>query len=248
MIKGKFDMPKLERSLKRYAKDFGDTTAQAVLRWDIQVNRELAIETQAWGKSGTLKKQSAAMETGALQVILVVESLQSSGKGFRVTNQGKTYHAQSHKVLSDSNQVNAWIEENRTGSRGYTKRLPVEERRVCTIQVFKRAMRDRSKLAGMAKGGWIGAGNDMARHQKGSGRMTIGVGFLKYAQKHSGMGSSAPPVPGWKPVAKSTNKIRYTASNWVMKSGAFDKASAFGLKKTISWYRHALKAIDRKKP
>lgn len=241
-------MPKLERSLKRLAKDFGDTSAQAVIRWGVGTCRELAVETQVWGKTKTRDKQIGAITSDAYNVLLVVESIKSSGRGYRITNQGKTYHAQAHKILADEKQVNEWIEINRTRRRARTAKLPIEERKICTIQVFKRAMRERAKLAGMAKGAWIGAGNDIARSQKGTGRMTIGAGFLKYAQKHSGMGSAVAPASGWKPTAKLTNSVRHSASRHVMGSNAFSKASGFGLKKTISWYRHALKAQDSKKP
>jgi len=247
MISAKIDMPKLERSLKRYAKQFGDTTAQAVIRWSIQTCREMALETQVWGQRGTRKKQMGSIEAGALAVVLVVETLTNVGKTYRATNRGKTYHIPANRVLSDAGQVSAWIEQNRTRSHKRTRSIPVEERRVCTQEVFKRAMLDRAKAAGMAKGGWIGAGNDIAKSQKGAGKMNIGVGFLKYAQKHSHFGSSVEPSPGFSPAAKLTNKVPYSGEKHVLAGGAFKKASAFGLKKTVKWYKETLKAIDKKK-
>ena len=95
MIKAEIDQPKLERSLKRFAKQFGDTNAQAVIRWSVQVCRELAMETQVWGKVKTRKKQEGAMYKDALNVLLVVEKLEKNkGQGFRATNQGKSYGVQ----------------------------------------------------------------------------------------------------------------------------------------------------------
>ena len=246
MITAKFDMPKLERSVKKYAKFLGETTAQAVIRWSIQACREMARETQVWGQAGTRKKQLGSIEKGILTTVLVVESLRSVGRTYRATNQGKVYHVPADKVLADASAVNQWVESHRTGSHGYTRKLPVEERRVCTQQVFKAAMKQRAMSAGMAKGGWIGAGNDIAKKQKGAEKMTIGVNFLKYAQKHSGFGSSIAPQSGFFPKSKLTNKVRHSGDRHVLAGGAFEKASAFGLKKTIAWYRKTLKAQDKK--
>jgi hypothetical protein len=247
VIRGKIDMPKLERSLKRYAADFGDTTAQAVIRWSIQTCRELARETQAWGEKGVKAKQDGAIISDAYNVLLVVDSMVRVGKTYKVTNQGKTYYVSSDKVLSSADQVNWWIDLNRTRRRARTAKLPVEERRVCTAKIFKKAMIARKKASLMAKGGWIGAGNDIAKSQKGAGRMNIGVGFIKAAQKHSSFGEAVAPQSGWSPKSKLTNRVKHSGQRHVLAGGAFDKASGFGLKKTISWYSHALKAIDKKK-
>jgi hypothetical protein len=248
VVSGKFDMPKLERSLKRYAKNFGDTTAQAVIRWSIQTCRELALETQVWGMRGTRDKQIGAITADAFNVLLVVDSLAPTrgGKTMRATNQGRSYNVQVGRILMDESAVNDWIEINRTRRRARTAKLPIEERRVCSAATFKKAMKTRAVAAGMAKGGWIGAGNDIARAQQGQGKMTIGVNFLKYSQKHSHFGTSTAPQSGWSPKSKLTNRVRHTADRHVMSGNAFDKAHKFGLKKTINWYRQSLKALDRR--
>lgn len=254
-------MPKLERSLKRYSKNFGETTAQAVIRWSIQTCRELAIETQAWGRKGKANKvtgqsnsprqaQIGAMKEDAFNVLLVVDSFTATGGGktMRATNQGRSYNVQVGKILKSEKAVNDWIELNRTRRRARTAKLPIEERRVCTAEIFKKAINARSVAAGMAKGGWIGAGNNIARAQQGSGKMGIGVGFLKYAQKHAHFGSATAPQSGWSPKSKLTNSVRHTADRHVMAGNAFDKAHKYGLSKTLRWYRETLKAIDKKKP
>lgn len=241
-------MRKLEQSLKKYAKKFGETSAQAVVRWGVQTCRELAVETQVWGKTKTRDKQIGAITKDAYNVLLVVDKLEkaSRGGGFRATNQGKSYHVKSDNVLADAEQVNWWIEINRTRRRSRTAVLPSTEKKVCDLATFKKAIRERAKAAGMAKGAWIGAGNDIAKKQKGADKITIGAGFLKYAQKHSGFGSSVAPTIGWNPKAKLTNKVRHSSDPNVISAAAFPKASAWGLKNTIRFYKKALAAIDKK--
>jgi len=259
VVTGKIDIQKLERSVRRYGKLYGDTTAQAVIRWSIQSCRELAVETQAWGRKGKANKiageansprqaQIGAMIVDAPNVLMVVDSLNptSGGRTMRATNQGRSYNVQISRILMNESAVNDWIELNRTRRRARTAKLPVEERRFCTAATFKKAMKTRAIAAGMAKGGWIGAGNDIARAQQGPGKMTIGVNFLKYAQKHAHFGKSAAPAPGWTPKSRLTNSVRHTADRHVMGGDAFDKAQKYGLSKTLRWYKEALKAIDKK--
>lgn len=250
MIKASVDMKKLESSLQRYAKKFGDTTAQAVTRWGVGTCRELALETQAVKRDGKtpLQIQTMSIRAGALNVLTVVDKLTKNpkGSGYTATNQGKNYFVSSKKVLSSHAQVNWWIEKNRTGKRKWTQDKELKDRPVCAKSVFNSAIKKRIKAAGAAKGAWIGAGNDIAKAQKGEGRLSIGASFMKYAQRHAKHGSATVPRNGWNPSTKLTNKIGYSGTNHVLKSSAFPKASAWGLKKTLSWYRHALKAIDQK--
>jgi hypothetical protein len=248
MIKGKFDMPKLERSLKRYAKDFGDTTAQAVIRWSIQTCRELALQTQAFGGKGTRKKQMNSIEKGIRACVIVVDSLSKAKNrpGWYSNNLGQFQYWRDDQVLKSVDDVSRWVEDHRTGKHARVPRIPKQERKVCSAKIAKKTLNKRAESAGKAKGGWIGAGNDIARAQQGSGKMGVGVGFLKYAQKHSHYGSSTAPQSGWSPKSKLTNSIPYTASRHVMSGKAFDEAHKYGLSKTITWYKKTLKALDKK--
>jgi len=82
VIKAEFDMQKLESSLKKASKAFGDTTTQAVARWSVQTGRELAAETQAWGKGKAAKdKQGFAIEADARRVIWPVTITGATKKG-----------------------------------------------------------------------------------------------------------------------------------------------------------------------
>lgn len=246
MFKASIDQARLERSLKRFAKDFGDTNAQAIARWGVQTCRELAAATQVWGRSKTRGIQEGAIFGDSLNVLLVVDRLTSTGKGYRADNQGKTYYASRDKVLLDAQSVNDWIELNRTRRRGRTAVLPVQERKVCAANIHRKAMRVRYKNAGIAKGGWIGAGKDIARAQKGTDRINIGKNFLGYAHKHSRFGRSTHPRDGWNPFAFLTNTAAHVSSRHVLSPREADKAMTWGIRKTTNWYRQALKKQDQK--
>jgi len=247
-MKATIDMPKLERSLRRYGQAFGDTSAQAVVRWSVQTCRELGFEAQVFGKTKTKEKQIKAITTGALVVILVTETATKTAKGWKCKNSQGTFYASNRKFLTSPASVNSWIDQNQSGSKGRTKKLAPEDRKVCTRKVFSQAIKIRSKRAGMAKGGWLGAGKDIANAQTGMDRVSIGKNYLGYAQTAgSKFGSARKPAPGFNPAAFVTNSVSHVSSPHVMKRSAYDKALGFGLKKTLTWYRKAIKALDRKK-
>ena len=231
VIKATIDRPKLEKSLKRFANQFGDTNAQALVRWGIQTARELAFETQAWGRKDTRNKQIGAIIADAYNVLKIVPK----------EPRGRT-------AVKDASEANEWIEMNRTRRRGRTAKLPISEKKRCTREVFDAAIKMRSRMAGAAKGGWLGAGQEIARAQTGMDKINIGKNFLGYAQKHAHFGSSMKPRRGFFPKASITNGIRHSGSAHVLASGAGDKAINFGLKKTVTWYRSALRKIDQQKP
>lgn len=262
MIKGKIDMRKLERSLKRLAKDMGETNAQAICRWGVQTAREMAVETQVWGKSardsqkidgkgvGPKLKQVGAIIGDAYNVLLVVDSLYKSRAkpGFYSKNKGEFRYFEPYRVLLNTDAVNRWIENNQTTRKSRTRKLPWIKKKVCDKKSFNKVIRERSKAAGMAKGGWLGVGMEIAKYQRGANKINIGKNFLSYAQKHSRFGKATKPREGWNPSSRLTNSVRHSGTSYVLASGATDKAIAFGLRKTVSWYRAALKAIDKKKP
>lgn len=228
MIKGEIDRPKLERSLKKLAKEFGDTNAQAVARWGVSTCRDLAVQTQIHGQSGTKKRQEQSIEAGARNVISVLAK-------------GERWHKSKDKRLESPSDVIDWIEQHRTAKNGRTRSLPKNEKNECRDVTFQAAMKIQRKLAGIAKGGWIGAGQDIAKRQTGTDRINIGKNFLSYAQKHAKLGHASLAKGLMKPTATINNAARHTTSKHVMRSSAVASASAWGLKKTLTWYRTALR-------
>jgi len=228
MISGKFDRPKLEKSLKRFARSFGDNNAQAIARWGVQVCRELAFETQPYGKAKTKQTQQGAIIKDAYNVILIKEKVGKSDK----------------KALRSPDEVNGWIESNRTRRNRRTAKLPISERRVCTKTVFQKAMKIRLAKAGMAKGAWIGTGQEISSYQTGGEKITIGKTFLSWTQKHTSMGAATRPMPGFFSSTRLTNKSAHSSSSYVLSEAKSKKAIDWGLKKTVKWYQKTLKAQD----
>jgi len=238
MIKASIDRPKLERSLKKYAKQFGDSNAQAVSRWGVQVCRELVNDTlpfKAKGKGSPSAQQRAAIQKDIGRVMHVLDG--SSRKKKR----------QNKNLISSPSEVIEWMNQNRT-SNNRTKKLPNDQRKTCTIDVFNKTVGVLMKMAGIAKGGFIGAGNDIAQAQKGANRITIGKNVASYAHKHSRFGSSTTPRFGWSSSATLSNHASHTGMEYVLKKSSMKNAISWGLKKTVTWYRSALRKIDQQKP
>jgi hypothetical protein len=257
-MKSGIDMGKFERDLQKLSKQFGEDSSQAVTRWGVQVARELAKDTFARGKKKERgseekgvtprKQQEGAMIKDGLNVLLVVDRASATRSGYKVTNQGKSYYVQARQFLTDTNQINTWISQNRAGRRKRTRKLAVQDKRVCTKANFNKAMRDRKRKAGIAKGSWINAGHDLIRAQRGEQRVTISASFLKYAKKAAGSsGSGKPAKPGYKPTATLSNPVPYSSDGEILPKRDAQNAIEWGLRKTLTWYRMAMRKSLSKK-
>ena len=233
MIRADFDMIRLQSSLRRASRNFGETTKQAVVRWGVQTAREMAVETQVWGKTKTKKKQEGAIFAGVLGVLYIIERPRRS-------------RTPRSRELVSPDEINSWIDENRN-AKGRTRNLPIEQKKEVTEANLKKALRIRNQLAGMAKGGFLGAGQEIARAQTGTNRISIGRNFLGYAQKHARFGSARRPTNAFRPVVSLINTVRHTSDNDVVAPTAERKAASFGLTKTLQWYRKAARdSLDRR--
>ena len=230
MIRAEIDRQRLERSLRDFARRFGDTSAHAVARWGVQVCREMAFETQPYGAKQVKKKQEGAIFADALKVVHAVQNLPRNNRGDR--------------YLHDPEAVCEWMDANR-GEGRRTKRLGPAERKITTIKILKQAVKLKMAKAGIAKGGFIGAGQEIAKAQRGADRINIGRNFLSYAHKHAEeFGDAVKPRPGFTPTAILKNKAAHTSLDYVLKRTASAKAIEFGLKKTIKWYASAIRRMN----
>jgi hypothetical protein len=212
---------------------FGETNAQAVVRWSVQTCRELAFETQVWGKKKTKMRQKGAIISDAYNVVIVQAKIP---KGRR-----------NKKIVRDAGDLVEWINLNRVRRGARTSKLPIPERKLCSRAVFNKAVNIKMKRAGMAKGGFLGAGMDIARRQKGQDKISIGKNYFGYAHKHSHFGSATKPKAGsTRPTSKITNRVAHTGDEYVIKKTAMKKSIGFGLKKTIKWYQSALRRQNKK--
>jgi hypothetical protein len=227
VTKASLDMRKLDRSIKNYSKKFGDSTAQATIRMAVSTARELAKYSQPFGSSR--KANLGAIRKDALNTVIVEE-----GK----TPRGST-------ALKTPEEMIAWMDQNRIKKGRRVPKMDIRLRRRVSLRTFNKAVSIKMQRAGMAKGAWIGAGNRIASSQTGSGKITIGTNFMKYAQKHSGLGSAKPPSSGFKPFSQITNNSSYSSDPYVLRSSHIDAALNDGKKKALKWYQYALRLIDK---
>lgn len=220
-------MRKLDNSIRKYSKKFGDSTAQATVRMATSTARELAKYSQPFGASR--KANLGAIRKDALNAVILQE-----GK----TPKGST-------ALKTPDEMIAWMDKNRVGKGRRVAKLDIRLRRRVSLKTFNKAVSIKMQRAGMVKGAWIGAGNRIASAQTGSGRITIGSNFMKYAQKHSGLGSAKPPSSGFKPVSQITNSLNYSSDPYVLRKSQIDTALSDGKKKALKWYKYALRLIDK---
>lgn len=231
-VDAKFDMAELTSSLLRFGKKFGETTNQAICRWSVQTCREMAFQTQIWGRSQTQKKQHAAIWQDVWNVVYRVQNIPRGSK--------------SDKFLHSADEILQWMKDN-PGKGKRTKWLPIEQRKASTMPIIRKAIKMKLYMSGMAKGGWIGAGNDIARHQKGTHREKIGKNFLGYAQKHARFGSAKKPSRRMKPYALISNRVGHTVLPYVLSNSADKKAIRMGLKNTLKYYKRAIRAMERQR-
>lgn len=227
-----YDKRELENSLVRFASRFGETTTQAVYRWSVQTCREMAFHTQVWGRSKTQKRQADAISRDVWNVVYRVEKIPRGSR--------------SDKYLRSPQDVRKWMDENiHKGKR--TRWLPMEQRKAATIANIRKAVQMSIYRAGMAKGAWIGAGQAIAKGQRGPQQERIGQNFLRYAHKHAGMGRARRPMKGARPVATMINMAAHSGLSYVLSNGSEQQAVLRGLQNTIRYYKKAVRAMERRK-
>lgn len=246
--KTEIDMRKLESDLRKFGKQFGDASAQAVTRWGVSVCRELAKNTQPFGTGAKSKRtQEGAITADAYNVLLVVDTARSAGRTMKCTSQGKTFYVQSGKYLSSPKEVNDWISINRTRRRRRTAKLSIEDKKTCTKRTLAAALKLRKAKAGEAKGGWLVAGQKIARSQSGAQQIQIGARYIAYAQKAAGgKGNAIAPKSGWNPTATLNNLVKHSSDTDVLRKGSIDRSIQWGLKNTLKWYRMAMRPKKQK--
>jgi hypothetical protein len=228
MIKAKFDMGELRRSVNKAAKRFGETNRTAVSRWGVSTARELAFVTQPFGNGGTKKKQQDAIKAGMNAVCRPVDA-----RTFKRSSGG----------LNSPEEIDQWVDEHR-GRNGHA-RLGGDRKAICRKADFNKALRARKTRAGMAKGSWIGAGQRIARRQRGAKRINIGKNYMGWAQKHADKGT-ATQTGRFRAIANLISKARHTRSSYVLKKSKIKGAVQKGGRNTLRWYKRAAKkALDK---
>lgn len=239
-------MKELERSLLKTAATFGEANETGIARWGVAVCRRLVTVTQAWGDGkDAKKKQENAMMKDANRAVFAVSKpnvvrMLQTGKMSGLIINGEFVKFDRHQLLRDAQAINDWIDLHRTDRKGRVPRLKPSLKGVCAESHLKAAMRIRYKRAGKAKGGWVGAGQEIARFQKKGSRITIGKNHASYSHKWKGGGRAVMRKDVWSPEGELINAYKHASNEHVLKKSDMDKAIADAARNTITWYEKAL--------
>ena len=247
MISSSTDTKELGKSLARMSADFGESNEAAIARWGVATCRRLIVTTQAWGdgKEARKRQEGAIMKDANRAVYsisrnrkLVRKIKQRSVTGLVID--GELALFSPRRNLTTVQEVNDFIDINRTTRKGRVARLNSQSKGIAPATVFNAAVKIRKKRAGVAKGGWIGAGISIGKKQRKGSRITIGKNVAGYAHKFKSTGASRISRSVWLPKGKITNYIPYVSSEHVLKSSDAKKAINDGGKMTIKWYEKAI--------
>ena len=248
MIETKLDERELARQINKMAADFGESNEAAIARWGVATCRRLIVANQSWGDGTNAKKtQENAILKDANRAVysisrnnkLVRRIKQRSLTGLVID--GELALFTPSRNLTTPEEVNSFIDRNRN-AKGRVRRLDSQSKGIAPSTVFNAAIRIRKKRAGIAKGGWVGAGIDIGKKQRKGARITIGKNVAGYAHKYKSGGNAAIKRSVWQPEGSITNKVPYVASEHVLRSSDSRKAINEGGKLTIKWYETALAA------
>jgi len=233
----KVDMGKLQKTLKKMSKTYGDNHEQAVARLAVATGRQMAIETQAFG-ANSRKQQEGAIEVGMnVCVFAVTES--------RYKSLSKSKDKSQFMLVPSVAELDAELEKRRNKKGWVTVKKPTI---YVKKNVFGQTLKLRKKRAGKAKGAWLGAGEKAAAKQKGNDRISIGKNFMSYAQKFSRRGNAR--FSGMllsKKFCTLVNTYYHAQLKRVVSASARINAVRIATEKTLKWYKKANKANALKK-
>ena len=177
--------------LKEFRRKFGESSNQALVRLGVDAAKLAAVLTQPEGKGK--KKIIRGINAGATRNIapLPAKAFNYFTKKKRIAFpfEGSWVTLREHQVLRSSGEIYDFVEKHRD-SKGRVKSLPRGRRAICKKGDMKKAMTARRKLAGVAKGSWLGAGKSLAKKSKGPDPARVGKNYMAWAQKHAKLGES----------------------------------------------------------
>ena len=249
VLKSDFDEAAMLKKLKKLSKAYGESQEQAVKRWGVQTCRDLAKYTQIFGSKPGMHKKT--MLKDGLNVIFThkgTAKASKSGKSMVWKFKGKSAGVQRSRYIDSEDEVIRWINQNRTAANKRTIKLPPAQRKVCDEALFKRAINRKYKAtAGMAKDGWLDAGEQISKRQKGKNPSRIGKGLMKFSRKPAKLGSAKEGTRLFKSFADLINRLPYSKKSHVLSTSNKRKAARDGAINTLKWYKRAIRAENKKK-
>ena len=254
MISGDIDTRELNRQMMRLASDFGESNESAICRWGVAVARDLVKRTQAWGdNTDAKKKQENAIKKDANRAVFSVSKGAyvngvARGKLSGLVINGELVTFTPDRILKSPKEVNDFIDVNRTDRRGRVPRIKAQLKGIASSAHVNAALRIRNRRAGIAKGGWIGAGKSIGAKQRKGSRITIGKNVAGYAHKFKDGGTSSLQRSVWSPVGQIINNVDHVSTDHVLKRKDAINAINEGGRMTLKWYESAIKAkLKRRK-
>jgi len=237
------DLRELEHSITRAAKNFGEANRQGVARWGVQTARELAVQTQPFGRDDQKKRiKKNQADYILLGMHLAVQPVKT--KTFNRMSKGVS----SRRVLASPDAISNYIDTQRSSRTGRVRGTRSLEKPVCKLADFKRAYRMRVKRIGAAKGPWLGAGIDIGKAQRGRDQIRIGKNYFGFAQKFSHRGSSRRPTGDFRVIASLTNGAKHINSSHVLRKSAQRNALEGAARAVVKGYEKAAqRALSRKR-
>ena len=186
-VSAKLDSEKLNK----FRRKFGESSNQALVRLGVDTAKLAAVLTQPEGKGK--KKIIKGINSGAKRNIapLPAKAFSYFTKQKRISFpfQGSWVTLREDQVLRSPSEIYDFVEKHRD-SKGRVKSLPRGKRAICKQGDMDKAMTARRKLAGVAKGSWLGAGKSLAKKSKGPDPARVGKNYMAWAQKHAKLGES----------------------------------------------------------
>jgi len=264
MIDAKLDTRKLARSIKGWAKDFGETNETALAKLSAETCRQLAAKTQPWGTGiKARKKIEGAIAKDVRKSVRTVPNdyfndlLAQRKRSVKWRNQWVTIKVSD--LLMSETTLNNHVESMRTAKRGKvdSRQISPNNLKVAAEDVAGRTIAKRIQKAGIAKGAWVLAGRElteMVRRGPATAaamkRQGIGKRYMNWAQKAaraSGTRGFATPIKNlWRPQMKVSNRARHTASPRILSKGEINKAILASFRKLKRNYEQAFHAMDKR--
>lgn len=238
----RIDDHKLRKSFDQWSKAFGDSNVQAVSRLAVSMAIQTAILVTPRGKSKKQIVENIATGANANIVGLAASAFSKIAKSKRPAFKfGSAWSTlDQSQILRSVEEVNAFIEANRGKQHGRVKKLPPARRAICKSSDLKKVITLRKKLAGKAKGSFLGAGVKAATWQRGGNRLSVGKNQMAWAQKHADLGRATLKKSMFNPEARIISLAGHTRSKRILPPDIIPEASKRAWKNVLKFYQISL--------
>ena len=240
------DVSDVGEKLHMLAEEINETSTQSTVRLGVGAARALAQATEPRKSTvGSRKKKAAAAMRRVVEPMGARDfnKLRKQAKP-RVKLGGQWYPLDKRNLIDDDRQLWRIIEGNRVN--GKTKKRPPGFRYICKQATFNKVATRRAKLWGAAKGAWIGAGQDIARTQKGLNRINIGKNLLGWAHHHARKGRGRVAVSNFRAEVTLVNNTTGAAKSDGLPQKRISDALHKARKLMWNYYRERLRSMKVK--